>query len=144
DGTQLFQGSLPCGAVTVPHDATGYRLTLDTTKSAPWTTTATRGSTAWTWRSTARAGTLPAGRTCPDGTQSCAFEPLLFVGYDLGADLSNAVPAGEPVTATVRVFHQTFDPAADAGVLTFDVSTDDGASWTAAPVQARGGGVFTV
>jgi hypothetical protein len=142
DGTLLQQGSLPAGSVAVPHDAATYRLTLDTTKSATWTTTATHTSTAWTWRSAARTGTLPAGRTCPDGTQSCAFEPLLFVGYDLGADLSNALAAGTAVTVGVRVFHETFNTGVAADALTLDVSTDDGATWTPAAVRAQGGGVF--
>jgi hypothetical protein len=143
DGALVQQGSLPSGTVAVPHDAARLRLTLDTTKSADWTSTATRTSTAWTWRTTARGGSLPAMRTCPDGTQSCAFEPLLFVGYDLGADLSNAVPAGQASTVSLRVFHQTFDTAATADALTLDVSTDDGATWMPVAVRVQGGGVFT-
>lgn len=142
DGVLVHQGTLPAGTVPVPNGPAELRLALDTVKSAPWTATATRSSTVWTWRSTTRTGTLPAARTCPDGTQDCAFEPLLFADYDLGADTSNAVPAATADTVSIHVHHQALQTAPDADALTFDVSTDDGARWNPVAVANLGAGSF--
>ncbi len=143
DGQSLWHTDLPTGTVTLPADPGQYQLVVVTDKTASWTTTATHTSTTWTWHSQTRTGTLPAVRTCPDGGQSCAFEPLLFLGYDLGADLSNAIPAGAPVTVQLRAYHQMFDTAPDATGLTLDASTDDGATWTAQTVRRTGAGTFS-
>lgn len=143
DGTLVQQSLLPTGVVTLPAPASAFRLTLDTAKSASWTTTATQTSTTWAWRSNSRAGTLPDRRTCPDGTRICAFEPLLFVDYDLGTDLGNALPAGHPATVSLRLHRQTFDSTPIVATLTLQVSADDGATWTPVPVQAGDAGQFT-
>jgi hypothetical protein len=138
----LWHGSLPSATVQVPAGPGDLRLVLTTEKSAPWTTTAIRTSTAWTWRSGAGDGPLPAARTCPGGGQDCALEPLLFLSYDLGAGLDNAIPAGQPAAVTIRARHQMFDPAPPATALSLEVSGDDGATWTPVETGAAGDGVF--
>ncbi|HKN55221.1 MAG TPA: hypothetical protein VJX66_22185, partial [Amycolatopsis sp.] len=54
------------------------------------------------------------------------------------------VPAGHDATIDVTVQRQAFAPAAAIASFTFDVSFDDGASWTPAAVGALGRGRFQV
>ena len=143
DGALVAQTSLPTGTVNLGSAPAAYRLELDTVKSAAWTNTATRTSTAWSWTSATRTGTLPEQRLCADGGRNCAFEPLLFVTYATGADLTNAVPAGGTATIGLDVHHQRYDSAPAADTLALDVSTDDGTSWAPVAVRSDGGGHFT-
>jgi hypothetical protein len=143
DDTLLAEGPDPVGVVTIPSDATRMRLELDTAASAAWATTATKVTTAWSWRTATPSGSLPAGRTCADATLPCAFQPLLFADYNAGPDVSNAIAAGTATPLTVNVRRQAYDTTAGAGQVTLQVSGDDGATWTAVRATAAGGGKFT-
>jgi hypothetical protein len=133
-GVELASVKAPAGTFTVPGGQSDYRLTVDTVKAAPWTTTSTRTSTAWTWHSTPSTGPLPALRTCPGGSRACGFEPLLFLAYD---------PASTASSVGFRVQAERFAPAPTGTAATLEVSADDGATWTGAPVTADGAGHFT-
>jgi hypothetical protein len=122
----LWEGTTPTGRTAMPAGDSDLRLVVTTDKSAPWTTTATHATTQWTWHSTA---------TGP--------QPLLFLAYDLGADLTNAVPAGKPVPVRIRSYRQAPDSAAPAASLTLDASADDGTTWTPVPTTPAAGGTFT-
>jgi hypothetical protein len=143
DGTLVADGTSPTGEVTVPAGAERLKLELDTNVSAPWTTTASRVTTAWTWNTAAPTGSPPEGRTCSRPDQPCAFQPLLFAEYAAGADTTNAVPAGIATPLTVVVRHQAYDEAPAADHLTLEVSGDDGATWAPVTAAAAGGGRFT-
>jgi hypothetical protein len=67
---------------------------------------------------------------------------LLFLSYDLGAGLGNAIPAGRPAAVKIRAYHQMFDEAPAASALTLEVSGDDGATWTPVETEPVAGGVF--
>src|SRR5207244_1566872 len=94
DGTQLAAGATTAATVTLDPVPATYRLAVDTAKVAPWWTTDSASHTAWTWASSPRSGTLPAQRTCRDGTRSCSFEPLIFVDQDAAVDPYNSVLPG--------------------------------------------------
>jgi hypothetical protein len=116
--------SLPFGSVTVPAAESDFRLELDTVKSAPWTTTATRASTVWRWRSAARPGPAP--------------EPLPLPEYATPVGLDNALPAGAPSTIGLRVRQPAGAPAVEA--VDFAVSADDGQTWQPVTARAQGAG----
>ncbi|MBN1174315.1 MAG: hypothetical protein JXA67_19250, partial [Micromonosporaceae bacterium] len=144
DGTLLAEADAPSGTVTLPSTAATMTLEVKATKNASWTTTSTASTTAWTWKTQQRSGTIPEGRICRDGTRNCSFEPLLFLSYDAGTDLANSVPAGQELRIGVLATHQPFETTGAAQTLTFDVSSDDGATWTPASVMAGDGdGAFT-
>jgi hypothetical protein len=143
DGTLVAEGTSPTGEVTIPAAAKRMKLELDTAVSAPWTTTASRVTTAWTWNTAAPTGSLPDGRTCSRPDQPCAFQPLLFAEYAAGVDTTNAVPAGVATPLTVVVRHQAYDTAPAADHLSLEVSGDDGATWAPVTAAAAGQGRFT-
>jgi hypothetical protein len=78
------------------------------------------------------------------GGDGCSVEPLLFASYDTHAGADDVVPAGTTASVDVTVARQAAAPAAQVGDLAFDVSFDDGASWTPAAVTPLGGGRFHV
>jgi hypothetical protein len=143
DGALVATGTDPIGAVAVPAGTAHLKLELATTASAAWATTASRVDTAWTWRTAAPSGSLPAGRTCVEQDTPCAFQPLLFAEYGAGVDTTNAVRAGVATPLAVVVRHQAYDPAPDADHLSLEVSGDDGATWTPVNAAGAGGGRFT-
>ena len=143
DGALVADGTGPTGAVAIPAAATRLRLALDTATSAPWTTTASRVTTEWSWTTAEPTGSLPGGRTCTEPDQPCAFQPLLFAEYAAGVDTTNAVPAGVATPLTVTVRPQAYDGAPAADHLTLEVSGDDGLTWAPVPAAAAGEGRFT-
>ncbi|GAA4569196.1 S8 family peptidase [Planotetraspora kaengkrachanensis] len=109
---------------TVPEKAADYRLTLDV-ETGLVLPISTRVTTSWTFRS--------AG---PSGTGSIPL-PLLSVGYALPLDAANH-PAGGQAAFDVR---QAAGVPAQR-ITSFQVwsSTDDGATWRPARVNADGAG----
>jgi hypothetical protein len=150
-GFQLLKNGAPLASsafnsaatVTLDPAPATYQLSVDTTKVAPWWATDAASHTVWTWASAERTGTLPAQRTCRDGTQSCSFEPLIFVDQDAAVDAFNSVPPGTVATVDLYAHHQLFDTTSPAiSNLTLSYSTDGSTSWTSAAVTASGGGHF--
>jgi subtilisin family serine protease len=75
----------------------------------------------------------------------CAAEPIMFLRYDLGLDLSNRQTAGQAHQITVTAYHQ---PTVDRSVppiegLRLWVSYDHGDHWQQVTTKATGGGQFT-
>lgn len=129
--------------VTLDPAPATYQLSVDTTKVAPWWATDAASHTVWTWSSAQRVGTLPAQRTCRDGTQNCSFEPLIFVDQDAAVDAFNSVPPGTVATVDLYAHHQLFDTTSPAvSNLTLSYSVDGGTTWTSAAVTSSGGGHF--
>jgi len=170
DGTLLGSQRSGFAALPLDPDPATYRLVMDVSRDAGWWPTSTRTHTVWTFSSAERApDRLPDGWTCGGkggggggggkgvttdgrggggdgggGSAGCSFEPLLFASYDTHAGADDVVPAGSPASVDVTVARQEQAAPAVVGDLTFDVSFDDGASWTPALVTALGGGRFHV
>ncbi|MEH1168288.1 S8 family peptidase [Micromonospora sp. CPCC 205539] len=122
NGKLVDERDYPLADVTVPQQASDYRLTLDVDTSLilPFST---RVSTAWTFRS--------AG---PEGTGSVPL-PLLAVDYALPMDDNNHATGGTAEFA-VRQAHGVRAQQ----VTSFQVwtSTDEGATWKTARVTRIG------
>ncbi|MFI5488660.1 hypothetical protein [Micromonospora echinaurantiaca] len=136
DGQELPQASSLVWGPTyeLPAAARRYRLTAE------------NGRTTTTWNFTSAAPTRyepPKGFTCAEGTGSpCHADPLLFLRYDTGADLGDAVTAPGRHQLRVSAYHQV--PAAPAVTsLALSISTDGGVTWKQLPTTAKGGGDYT-
>jgi hypothetical protein len=105
----------------VPATPGQYRLSTRVTKPAE-AALSTSVSADWTFRS-ANPGT------------ATAVLPLWAVRFSV--DLSNAMPAGRPVPLPLTVTSQPGSRPGKLRKLTVDVSFDDGATWTPAPVIRR-------
>ena len=146
------------GAFALSPDPATYQLVVDVARNASWWPTSARTHTVWTWSSAERAGDpLPSGWTCggkggggggggrgavtkPGTDSGCSFEPLLFASYDTHAGADDVVAGDATVDVTLR--RQAFFGSTNIVAFTFDVSFDDGASWSAANVTALGDGRF--
>jgi len=149
-------GGLPIAApeFALPSTTASYRLqTVDSLPSNPvfgWPNalvqrTATRTTTSWTFWPVQPAGPLPPGYHCLQDWSACAYQPLLQVNYDLGLDLLNQAPAGQPHTFEVTVgYHSAVRPPAQITQLRLWYSTNDGASWQQAVVSGGVGGHYRV
>jgi hypothetical protein len=161
----LYRGGKPIGkpqdsgfaSFTLDPDEGTYQLAMDVSRDAGWWPSSTQTHTVWTFSSAPRApDQLPDGWTCggkgggggggkgaPAGKgDGCSFERFLFASYDTHAGADDVVPAGGSATIDVTVRRHPMAPAAAIESLLFDVSFDDGASWTAAAIVALGDGRF--
>ncbi|MEV4814992.1 hypothetical protein [Micromonospora tulbaghiae] len=139
DGRELPQGSSTVWGPTyeLPAAPGRYRMTARTAD----------GRTTTEWRFTSATPTRnepPQGFKCVEGSgRPCHADPLLFLRYDAGADLGDAVSAPGRHQIRIAAYHQV--PAAPAvKSLTVAVSTDGGVTWRQLPATARGGGNYTV
>lgn len=125
-----------------------YTIDWASTIPTAWTQLATSVHSVWTFTSSrpARADRLPSYELCaPDVNQACSFVPLVFAGYDFGADLSGQVLGGTTGTFTLTGYHEAGASAPPVNHAFVQVSLDDGATWApAARVTALGGGRFRV
>lgn len=106
----------------------------------------TRVDSAWDFASTtpSKPDRLIDHELCtPDPNQKCSYVPLIFASYDFGADLRGQVTPGEH-TFTVSGYYQQGVTGRAVTKASAQVSYDDGATWTQAPVKALGGGRFQV
>ncbi|WP_053205721.1 S8 family serine peptidase [Jiangella muralis] len=149
DGVEVAGGPDPVGrtllAYQLPPEPADYRLTH---RFGPT-------ETAWEFRSgTADEDLLADPYVCdsewmtrllkrpPLGTP-CRPEPLIFLRYDLGLDLTNRVDAPGPQRITVTTDRQPSQrPHPEVEGLRLWVSYDEGAEWTEARVRPRGDGEF--
>ncbi|RIQ22520.1 S8 family peptidase, partial [Jiangella rhizosphaerae] len=149
DGVEVEGGPDPVAATLLayelPPEPADYRLThrLGPTE------------TAWEFRSGSAGEDLLADpyvcdsewltrllKRPPLGTP-CRPEPLIFLRYDLGLDLTNRADAPGPQTIEVSTHRQpSRQPMPDVAGLRLWVSYDEGAQWTEARVRPRGGGRF--
>ena len=129
NGTQIASSGSLSGEYTVSSEPATYRAELDVTRTAPFWLQSTETHTAWTF-----------GSAETSGVESV---PLLLVGYDLGKlDERNRARIGTHKLG-LDVHRQQGAPAAAVTSAELWVSYDDGATWTAVPVSASGGGEFT-
>jgi len=114
------------GSFTVPPETAGYRLEVADTRATGDLTTAV--SAQWTFRSGHADGDQPARL------------PLAAVRFTPRLDANNAAPAGRTFELPVKVEGQPGAPAAPVAQLTVEVSYDDGATWSRAPLRTAGSG----
>ncbi|MGK5739978.1 S8 family serine peptidase [Micromonospora sp. URMC 103] len=122
NGTLVEEQDASRADVTVPQQAADYRVTLDV-ETGLVLPVSTKVSTAWTFRSVG-----------PTGTGSVPL-PLLAVDYALPMDAANHVTGGSG-EFTVRQARGV--PAQKVTSFQVWTSTDDGATWKAAPVTRDG------
>ncbi|MEV4244347.1 S8 family serine peptidase [Streptosporangium canum] len=103
----------------VPAGAAGYRVVVEADRRAP-DTLSTRISTVWTFRSehVENSTELPL--------------PISVVRFSPDLDARNSAPGGRPYGVPVSV--RSADGAGRPRDLTVEVSYDDGATWSPAPV----------
>ncbi|MFG3704700.1 hypothetical protein ACGF7U_08180 [Micromonospora sp. NPDC047670] len=138
DGQELPQANSTVWGATyeLPAEPRRYRLTA---RNADGRTT-----TAWSFTSAAATrNEPPKGFRCPEGSGTpCHADPLLFLRYDVGADLGDAVTAPGRHQIRVAAYHQV--PTAPAvRSVELSISTDGGVTWRQLPTTARGGGNHT-
>ncbi|MFI5691157.1 S8 family serine peptidase [Kribbella sp. NPDC051586] len=112
----------------------------------------TRTTTEWNYRSSPVTRPGAAGGTlCPGlifgWTAPCRPEPLVYVGFDLGASigLDNTVRSGRPHSFTATAYHapSVARMPAISGLRVW-TSTDDGGHWIPAKVGRGRQGTYTV
>ncbi|MFS1301878.1 hypothetical protein [Streptosporangium longisporum] len=108
---------------TVPAEAARYRLVVEAERGAP-ATLSTRLSVAWTFRSEEAEGTVPL--------------PVSVVRFSPPLDARNTAPGGVPYRVPVTVQAQPGSAAGTSRDLVVEVSYDDGATWSRAPVHGGG------
>ncbi|HVQ94509.1 MAG TPA: hypothetical protein VMU51_25955 [Mycobacteriales bacterium] len=146
NGTLAMTTLLPYAMFPLLPTAANYRLDWDLTRTRADWPLSTDVHTSWTFSSNpaSRPDRPPSYVDClPDTTVTCGMLPLLFVGYDLPLAPDNTVAAGGTAPITVTVSRQEHMAAARGLKASLQLSYDDGATWTAAPVRAAGGGRFT-
>ncbi|GAA2319649.1 hypothetical protein GCM10010149_85460 [Nonomuraea roseoviolacea subsp. roseoviolacea] len=100
--------------------AADYRLVVETARGAPATLSA-RNSAAWTFRSEHAEDDHPL--------------PVSVVRFSPALDARNTAPSGETYRLPVRVERQRGSTAGEVRDLTVEVSFDDGATWSPAPIR---------
>lgn len=107
--------------------------------------------TTWTFLSSeVTEDQTPEGYVCSEQVHAgfggagevppCRAEPLIYLRYEAGVDLHNAVPAPGPHRFTVHADRQAEHAPAIAGLRLW-TSTDAGKTWRAAKVSEQGRGV---
>ena len=127
-------------AYDLPPEPKRYTLTLD------------NGNTHTTWRfwsSQVSEDETPEGFVCPEQIHAvtvdnltpppCRAEPLIFLQYDAGVDLTNAVRAPGAHHFTVTAYRQAEDGPRILGLKLW-TSVDGGKTWRPATVKAHGRG----
>ena len=122
---------------TLSPSAAQYRLTMDQDNT----------HTVWNFNTAPpTTAQVPDGFSCYynellGGSGACAPVPLIFLRYDAGVDLNNAVTAPGSHQLTITAYHQ--DPKSPPITrLTVWISTDGGSTWQKANVEASGNGVY--
>jgi subtilisin family serine protease len=127
------------GTVTVPAEASTYRLVTDVDHDGSVVALSTHAHTEWTFPSVAP----------PDG--GAAVLPLVDIDYTdvvdaftgKGAlDLANTAPTSRLVSLNLTTTNQTGSTAPAVDQMAVEVSYDDGASWQPAPTRSMGQGTF--
>jgi subtilisin family serine protease len=137
---------------TLPPERGNYRLTEHHTTDYAMQRYARTVDTEWTFASQRPSAgfTSPSdGGNCMGwyitlGRQDvCRSTDQLFVGYDLGLQLDNRLPAGRSHRVTLSAYHSSLlSRAPKVRELKLWVSYDDGAQWTPVRTVAEGGGRY--
>ncbi|MCC8249665.1 S8 family serine peptidase [Saccharothrix luteola] len=130
DGTKVGETPYAAnGLFEVPAGAAAYRVETDAVRAGGTSEFATKVSAAWTFRS----DTAATDRYVP--------LPLSVVRFTPELDAGGATPKGQALRVPLTVQQQDGAVNGTIGRIDVEVSFDDGATWTAAPVSA---GVATI
>ncbi|MEU4768897.1 S8 family serine peptidase [Actinosynnema sp. NPDC023794] len=130
DGTKVGETPYAAnGLFEVPAGAAAYRVETDAVRATGTSEFATKVSAAWTFRSDTAAN----DRYVP--------LPLSVVRFTPELDAGGAAPKGQALRVPLTVQQQDGVVNGTIGRIDVEVSFDDGATWTAAPVA---GGVATI
>lgn len=138
----------------LPAAKTRYTLTNHYVWPFPLTGPATQGAvdTSWTFSSAApTASTVNQtsyacmGTIAGAGSGPCDATPLIFLNYNLGLNLDNAMTSPGAHTYQVTAYEQPgIAPAPAITKFTLSVSYDNGVTWQPAKVTAEGNGHYQV
>ncbi len=144
----LFCFRIYLPAATLAPQTAEYRLTDQYPTQFPGQRYARTVDTSWTFTSSRVTGSAP-DRICVlnfyAGTSDpCRAERLLYLGYDVGVGLDNAVPAGRPHTVRITGYHDfSVDPEPELTSLELSVTFDAGEHWQSVPAKAAGDNTYT-
>ncbi|GIJ66339.1 serine protease [Virgisporangium ochraceum] len=126
NGQVIFdQPSVGAYLPEVPPGDAAFTVKIDANRPAP-NKLSTRVNTEWTFRSATVTGTEPG------------YLPLSVVRFAPPLSPTNTAPAGKVWLVPVEVQRQPNSAAGRARTLTVEVSYDDGATWSRAPVVRSG------
>lgn len=127
---------------TLPKETAIYRLTDTFTDGFTARHTGTTVTTTWTFRSSRPTTDTVRGtpHECIDtllygNTNPCAFQPLIYLNYNLGLAPDDTAPAGHRFTCTVTAQDGVPEARASLAGLRVWISADGGAHWTSAHVE---------
>jgi hypothetical protein len=159
EDTQLFQGGTelqpqqdPYGLAyyQLPAGSATYRLTDTYHNGTVAQRIAKTVSTTWTFQSgRPQAGNLDPSHACIDAllygdTDPCAWQPLIYLSYQLGLGADDSVPAGRPYSFTITARDGRPDATTRLAGLRLWLSPDGGTHWTRAQVVPGPGGTYRV
>ncbi|MEU7860612.1 S8 family serine peptidase [Nonomuraea sp. NPDC049141] len=124
-GDKLLQQTayLPSGTVTLPAEKSAYRIEYDVRNEATWAKLSTRIRSVWTFGSERSAA-------------ATTVIPLLLAGIDAPVDLKNRARSAK---LGVSLYRQEGAASSAVKEVSLEVSYDDGATWRAARLRAKGG-----
>lgn len=139
------------GFFPMPEEAQRYRMDLVTADRGAGSAYANNTHTTWNFTSTPRPETdevhspyWPFGEYYLDTTPA-AYQPVIFLGYDIPLDLDNTAKADRPLWFTVHASSPRPGSGGDVRGMTVQASYDDGKTWTNATYVRRAGeGQFQV
>ncbi|WP_336207541.1 S8 family peptidase [Nonomuraea sp. LPB2021202275-12-8] len=127
---RLYQGDtllqqtdfLPSEAVALPAEQAAYRIEYDVVNESAWAKLSTRTRSVWTFGSA--------------HAEDTTVIPLLTVNYDAPVDLKNRARSTE---LGLTLAHQEGAEQSRIKDVSLEVSYDDGATWQATRLKAKGG-----
>jgi subtilisin family serine protease len=127
DGIKIGETPALTGLFTVPAASGRYRVTVDSTRGAPFRLS-TRNSMTWTFRSGHIDDTTPHAL------------PLSVIRFAPTLDVLNRAPGNRVFALPIGVQHQPGSAAGSTRSLDLQVSYDDGRTWMTAAVLRPGDG----
>ncbi|MER6942951.1 S8 family serine peptidase [Nonomuraea sp. NPDC000554] len=127
DDTLIQQTThLPSGTVSVPPEKASYRIEYDLANEATWAEMSTRNKAVWTFGS-------------QHADSPTTVIPLLMAAFDAPVDLENHASSRR---LGVSLYHQDGSEQSAVKEVSLEVSYDDGATWQAARLRAKGVGGY--
>lgn len=147
DGAEIATSAT--GGFPLPPEAGRYRMVGVQTDTATDTEYGRQVRTEWNFTATARPTAnevdLPYNKPRFNDPAPAAWQPVIFLNYEIPLALDNTARAGRPVWITVHAAAGEPGSGADIAGLELEASFDDGESWTEATVvRPAGDGDFRV
>ena len=128
NGTDVGSATWPEAQFTVPPGDASYELSLEVTNGAAnFSDTSVHTESSWRFRSERRS-------------EERTVLPLVQVDYGIETGARNQVAAGRSYPLRITPGYQAGASGPGRFTVTAEVSYDDGATWSAAPVRTAGSG----